>query len=396
MSDNEEDSLSDGTAWSTNSIDDLLASEDVDAPADAWISELGDRIEQILDRKRSSVQGREETLAAYAYLLTAHYAKEEIYGKLRELYPGLLKSVKSGGSDRETILAMKALSLTVITCPSDIVYDDMSQPLKNQISDSQSSAVKAAACHSLATAASFGGASDDEIEDVMDYLLSIVESDGEMVDAFDAGDVVCAALQNWGFLATQIDDLENTTEAAMEAFVEQLSSSDMNVQVAAGENIALLFEKSYTELEDDEDPPSEDEDDDGWNPNKGPKMVKRYEVWRRQDQLVEQLEQLASISGRSISKKDRKNMHVNFRDILHGVEHPTRGPRYETALDPDGRMYGSRMAVRIYKNAEMKIDTWEKLQRLNALRRILQGGFLVHYENNPAVGEILPQVLSRR
>ena len=71
-----------------------------------------------------------------------------------------------------------------------------------------------------------------------------------------------AALEEWGFLATLQDEMEDATEAAMEAFVDQLESSDANVQIAAGENVALLYEKSFTEREEDEEVSGDDEDSD--------------------------------------------------------------------------------------------------------------------------------------
>lgn len=74
---------------------------------DAWRAELADRIEEIIDRKRSSIQGRETTFAAYIRILTAQYAEEDIRGKEAEIVPGLLKSVKIEASERETVLALK-------------------------------------------------------------------------------------------------------------------------------------------------------------------------------------------------------------------------------------------------------------------------------------------------
>jgi hypothetical protein len=38
----------------------------------------------------------------------------------------------------------------------------------------------------------------------------------------------------------------------------------------------------------------------------------------------------------------------------------------------------------------MVIDRWWKLMRLKALRRILQGGFLVHYRDNEVIFDTLP------
>jgi len=224
----------------------------------------------------------------------------------------------------------------------------------------------------------------------MSFFLEIVESDGLSVDAHDEGSVVIAALEEWGLLATGVDDLEGVTEAAIEAFVDQLQSADSGVQIAAGENIALLYEKSYTELEEDEQ--LSEESDDEEDTRIGRKMVKRYNVYRRQDQLLHDLDELANISSRRISKKDRKNLHSNFADIRNSVEKPTRGPRYSTALDQDtGMTYGAgRMRVKINRNVEVRIDKWWKLRRLNALRRLLQAGFTHHFDDNEAVSRCLP------
>jgi hypothetical protein len=233
----------------------------------------------------------------------------------------------------------------------------------------------------------------------MAFFLDIVESDGLSIDAHDEGPVVIAALEEWGFLASALDDLEEATEPAMEAFVEQLESADAGVQGAAGEAIALLYEKSYTPLEDDEEPePASDHDSDADEPRAPSKMVKRYTVYRRQDQLLHTLDALANASSRRISKKDRKTLHATFADIRNSVEKPTRGPKYSTAIDQEtGRVYGGgRMKVKINRNCEVRIDKWWKLQRLNALRRVLQAGFTLHYDENEAVSRCLPFSMSGR
>ena len=295
-----------------------------------------------------------------------------------------------GPSIRSKILTeTAAIALTLITTPSEIIYDAIFQSLKRTYEHSESRSVKAVAIHTLATAAIYGGASDTEIEEIMDDLLEIIESDGNSVEAADSGEVVAAACQEWGFLATYIDDVEDKTETAMDAFVEQLESSDTSVQVAAGENIALLYEKSYTAREADDGPASDEEDEEGYAIDSS--FVKRYEVYRQKGQLEHTLAQLANASSKSIAKKDRKSLHINFADILNTVEHPSRGPRYQKAIDQEtGKRYGSRMTVRIHKTGSMKIDKWWKLHRLQALRRILGGGFVVHYENNEVVFDSLP------
>jgi Interferon-related developmental regulator (IFRD) len=85
-----------------------------DAPEDAteaWKQDLGDRMEEIIDRKRSSNQGREATLAIYIHILMSRYAFEEIQHKTSELYPALLKSIKAESSEKETSLALRGQSI---------------------------------------------------------------------------------------------------------------------------------------------------------------------------------------------------------------------------------------------------------------------------------------------
>jgi hypothetical protein len=84
-----------------------MLSVDPEDENEHWKQELSAVIEEIVDRKRSSVQGRESTLAAYIHYLMRRYAHDEIVKKLGELIPALLKSVKGEDSEKETCLALK-------------------------------------------------------------------------------------------------------------------------------------------------------------------------------------------------------------------------------------------------------------------------------------------------
>lgn len=259
------------------------------------------------------------------------------------------------------------------------------------VSSAQYTSVKAGAIRALSTLVTYGGASDSEVSDLMDEFLEIVETDGNSADALDSAEVVTAACEEWGALATITDDLQDKSDAAVEAFMGQLESSSTEVQIAAGENIALIAEKSYSPREQDDELPGSDGGFDERDGNVDHSFVKRYEPFRRKDELINTLTQLKRESSKSISKKDRKSLHSSFRDVLATVEHPTWGPKYHSDLNPvTGRAIGSRMTVRIHSTGYMKIDKWWKLVRLQALRRILGGGFLTHYQDNSVVFEALP------
>lgn len=73
----------------------------------AWEEVLADRIEEICDRKRSSVEGRELAYSAYIRFLLANYARDEIGGRTTELVDAFLKSIKGGRSERESALAVR-------------------------------------------------------------------------------------------------------------------------------------------------------------------------------------------------------------------------------------------------------------------------------------------------
>ncbi|KAJ5766454.1 uncharacterized protein N7511_004070 [Penicillium nucicola] len=392
----EEDSgfTSDDTAMSIGSLDD----ENPETENPDWEQELGDRIQEILDRKRSSVQGREEALQAFNRLTKYHYTVEELNGAVPDLLAAFARSVRTEVSTREATLALRAIELLALSAFDNTIFENAEPLLTRTIRDATSPVVKTAAIHALGASTIFGGAGDGGILEQMTFLLDIIASDGQSIEATDDPTVVTAAIQQWGFLATEIDDYESESEEAVQIFMDQLDSADSNVQIAAGENIALLYEKSYTPQEDDDDEESgdsEESDDQEEDNTPGPKLVKRYNAYHNTPELESQLQNLATIHHKRISKRDKKSLHSNFASILTTVENPRRGPRYNTAIDQDtNRHYGSTLTVKIGRHGIMSIDRWWKWIRLTALRRVLQGGFAEHYfQGNRAVLDSLPVMM---
>jgi len=263
--------------------------------------------------------------------------------------------------------------------------------LKRTISDTQSLPTKAAAIHCLGTCAAFCNPSEEEVNEVLNFLLEIASSDGSFVDATDDAETVIAALQEYGFLATYIEDLEAESEDAVATFVDQLNSDNVYVQIAAGENIAFLYEKSYTPMEEDENASDLEETEDNSSSGEdsgrsdGPKLIKRYNAYHNTYEILQKVEALASLSTRKLNKHDKKKLHQSFASIQITVENPKLGLQTNSA---------SRMTVRIHLEGEMKVDRWWKLMRLNALRRLLQGGFVNHYfEGNKQVLDTLPLIM---
>ncbi|KAF3248425.1 hypothetical protein TWF128_008408 [Orbilia oligospora] len=384
--------------------DELRNLEDVPQTS-SWQEELGDRIVRITDkdmRKKLATGGLEEALLAYNRLLQSKFTSSELQGKTNNIIDALSKSIKAGKTDKESTLACQALVLTLITDVDCTTFGEFNTPLQRLITDHESLVVKTAAIHALGALAFFTDVSTDDIETIMDFFHEIVENDGHNIGAGDDGATVAAAIEEWGLLLTSLDDAEEVTDRSAEAFVDQLESTEIEVQVASGEVIALMTEKAYREPS-SEDEDSEDDhgidDEDFHNrfvitPAEDTRPpIQKYTVYRNQPHLKQILTNLSKSSTKSVSKKNRRTQHATFANVLHTVNFPLHGPNYSRALDFEGREQGSRLEVKVGRKGIVKLNTWWKLIRWNALRRFLGGGILVHWQENPVIFESLPLIM---
>jgi Interferon-related developmental regulator (IFRD) len=279
--------------------------------------------------------------------------------------------------------------LTAITYSDETLFEAVATLLKRTISDSQSNHVKAIAIYCLGICITFGGAGEEEIAENMTFLLEVTSSDGAFINAEDNAEVVTASLRTYGFLATQIEDLEDESEDAITTFLDQLDSDDTGVQIAAGENIALLYEKSYTAAEEDDTASDIGDHEDGSSSSDetagDSSLIKRYNAYHNTNEVMEKVTALSSLSSKGMNKRDKKQLHQTFASITMTVQNPRLGLLTNNA---------SKMTVRIHQTGEMRVDKWWKLMRLNAIRRLLAGGFVNHYfEGNKQVLDTLPLIM---
>lgn len=390
-SDGEDDSdLDDMMTMSTNSGSDY--GDDLEggggSNSRAWVERLQARVSQIVaggrsgERKKISNQEKEDMLKSYLHLVRHYFAQAEVCGPMNELVQGLMRAVKSGSSI-EKALALKALAVTILTNPTDTILSNHEKSLKDVAEDDNTEEeVKIAATYALAVAAMYGDGGVEAAEDMLQYMIEIVESDGQTVGALDVGGVVVAALQSWGFIAAHLEDLSGQSEQAMEAFVGQLDSTDAYVQTSSGGNIALLFETA-TKMEEES----------------GEKMNLQYDPKRLAQQMRD-----ASRGSKSMSKRDRRHLKSDFSSIATGLERG-KGPGYSTAGRPasnpntagalvnsahgaDVNEFGYRETIFVGKE-KVTIETWALSAQIEFLRIVLAGGFPTHLAKNEVVQEML-------
>ncbi|EPS41385.1 hypothetical protein H072_4718 [Dactylellina haptotyla CBS 200.50] len=396
--------LTDDLSYSFGSMGEEVRNLEDVPHTSSWQEDLADRIVRITDkdmRKKLATGGLEEALTAYNRHLQSRFSGAELEGKTTSIIDALSRSIRAGKTDKETTLACQAMVLTLITDNECTTFGDFNIPLQRLITDHESLVVKTAAIHALGALAFFTEPGTEDIEGIMDFFHEIVENDGHTIGAGDDPATVAAAIEEWGLLLTHIDDAEDVTDRSAEAFVEQLESTEIEVQVASGEVIALLVEKAHRDAnsddEESDDQVSGDEYPSGFiitrpdTDSHGP--IQKYTVYRNQPRLKQMLTDLSRSSTKSVSKKNRRTQHATFANVLHTVNYPLHGPNYSRALDLDGREQGSRLEVKVGRKGVVKLNSWWKLIRWNALRRFLGGGILVHWQENPLIFHSLPLIM---
>ncbi|OLL24739.1 hypothetical protein NEOLI_003590 [Neolecta irregularis DAH-3] len=351
----------DGSTISNESFDGFWDGADIkQSVGKDWEEELEEAFDGILERKGTSTTGREEALSQIVRLTTLRYTRSQIAGKESQLTSALLKSLRNGRTDRESILACKALSLLMITMSDyDQFYSSTSTPLKMAIENHNSVQVKCAAIHTLALSAFLFAPSTHETQAVLDFYIEIVENDGHSIGAGDIEGVVIAALEAFALLVTCLEDSEGTGQRAMPVLINQLESSDVGVRLISGECIALLYEQHYNAQSEGED--------EGAPSSQGP--------YDNIVHLTGLLSRLSTSSTKRISKASRKAQHSTFRDVLLTVSSPKSSAPSETLV--------------FHREMVVTIDTWSRFHVLQELRRILTQGLHVHFSRNATIREML-------
>ncbi|KAJ1326303.1 Interferon-related developmental regulator (IFRD) [Microdochium nivale] len=354
---------------------DEAADGDDDANTTPWDDRLKDNVIGFLDRKNLSASSRATMLGAANHLLRYHYAEDKIDNHLNEFLPGLMKSIRNGSNKDETVRALKTLQSVIVNSELEHFHEKTFPILRASCRDSGEEQVKTESIIAMCIVTTCGGGDNIDAEALLGFLLEIIESDGHSVEAPDNGPVVSTALLGWGFVASQLDDLQAPANDAMDAFIEQLDSIDVDVQIAAGYNIALICE-SLREYEEE-----------------------TGEVWGfdyDKNQLINRMRLLTKESSKFISKKNRKQLHQSFQSVLTSLERG-KGPGYSTALDEDQREFGYREKLR-FGNISLAIESWALSLRVQMLNKVLRGGLAIHYTYNPKVQDLLadaqPEVLS--
>ncbi len=493
--DNDDDSdLGEEGDSSASDSEDSLADidpEELLKSASIFDQAFRDVMESLQDRKRSNLSGRTKALAKLCRLLRSIYSDDSVSEALPALLTQLLKGIRKSSSstedNQERKLAIEGLTLTALSCADASdgaeVFERSFSAVKQLIQDPDATeACKAVALQALAVVVVVGSGLQSTLDELLNFLLGIVESDGESASAYDSAAVVTAAIQAWSFassfttnaleslsssmeegrnpnngrdfdLAHDSSDKNDETAAkkgnaeqaepervrssedkgdtdadvasdydtdnegadeeghfasqsqrSLEAFIDQLESTSVDVQVNAGISIALLYETSrkYEEV-----------------------LGRPLRLQKSPVELARQMKLLGQGSARSVKSTGRhvrRQLREGFRDVAASLEagagpgvKTTNAPTVPktTGINPDDgdcdyaalsgdldpnydtdshlgtvEAFGRQKAINLGDHS-MAIDTWAKSVRVDMLRTILGSGMPVHLTSNPTVRSIL-------
>ncbi|KAL1472000.1 hypothetical protein MTO96_023310 [Rhipicephalus appendiculatus] len=159
-------------------------------------------------------------------------------------------------------------------------------------------------------------------------------------------EVQSAALLAWGLLLTvaPLDRLLAQAKSNMGRLQELLESSDLDLRIAAGEVIAIIYEVAR------------DYDDNFEEPS---------------DALCNQLRQLATDSQKFRAKKERRQQRSTFRDVYRAVHEGS---------SPD-------ISVKFGREV-LELDTWSRKLQYDAFCQLLGSGMNLHLAANELLRDI--------
>ncbi|POR38430.1 Uncharacterized protein TPAR_01374 [Tolypocladium paradoxum] len=372
------------------SFDDMLSSihsggSGASTPEDAGSTfDIDALIDGLQDRKHNNSDVREQYLEGYMRVIRTRYGPEThqwLDFAAAALADVLLKGSNRGATARERLLNLQAYCLTIGTVEDMDVFEAGNKLLKQVLTDEDDDECQVFAMYALCMTALYGGGLEEAALEVMEFLVEIVQTDGESIEAHDNAAVVGAALQGWAFVASHVSDYSDYADAAMDAFVDQLDSSDTEIQSHAGHCIALIYESSRNHEEETGEP---------------------FQLPYDPQRLIGRLNQLAKQSAKSVSKKRRRDLRESLVSVVTSLERGV-GPFYSTALyipekytvvspslrtDDGSAEYGYRCKLRL-GNHMARIDTWSLYSRVNLMKIIFRGGLQKHVFVNPVVMECL-------
>ncbi|XP_047550393.1 interferon-related developmental regulator 1 isoform X1 [Lutra lutra] len=298
-----------------------------------------------------SAKTRQAALEGIKNALASKMLYEFILERRMTLTDSIERCLKKGKSDEQRAAAALASVLCVQLGPgieSEEVLKTLGPVLKKIICDGTASIQARQTCATCFGVCCFIATEDiTELYSTLECLESIFtksylkDKDTNVICSTPNTVLHISALLAWTLLLTicPISEVKKKLEMHFHKLPSLLSSDDVNMRIAAGESLALMFELA-----------------------RGMESDFFYEDM---DSLTQMLRALATDGNKHRAKVDKRKQRSVFRDILRAVEE--RDFPAETVKFGPERMY---------------IDCWVKKHTYDTFKEVLGSGMQYHLQSN--------------
>lgn len=326
---------------------------------------------ELQDKKNNQGDMREFLLRHYVNKLKRHYDEDLNDIDTKELVETLLRGANRGPTASERKLSLQAYILTILT--ADLTSSESPRAtLKQIMADDDDEECQCQALYALTLTVVYFGAGEEDIIDYIDTLISLVQDNGEGINALGKDAVLVAIFESLAFAATHVD-FSSQADYAIDAFVDKLDSTDGETQTIAAECIAYVFEASRAHEHEEGQP---------------------FELPYDPARLASRVEALTKGGSKSKSRKSRRDLRESMQSVVTSLELGV-GPFYSTAQSQEGKVFGYRYKLNRqdassgfwYKAA---VESWHHFLRITMLRNVFGSGLERHIsEQNPMIQECL-------
>jgi len=313
---------------------------------------------------QKSAAGRVNAINAICQAFSKKFVPDFVEGRRMTLVDIVERSLKKGKAPEQVAAADLSVALTIqLRGVADEIYREVKPILVVLMNDKTGSAgaARVSCAYALGNLAFLAAQAIAEVQAVMELLENVFRTSGTPPE------LATAALSSWTLLSTVMpySSVQNLLVRLCPVFSNLLDSPDVELRIATGEAIAVLYEfvaddddddgNDTEEMSEEEEDDDEDDDDDG--------------VEKAMGELVPKLQSLSTDSHKYRSKKDRKEQKSSFRDILRTVD---EGDDY----------YES---VNINTREKLQIESWAQKKQYQAICRALASGTNMHLTENELI-----------
>ncbi|KAL4674497.1 hypothetical protein H8959_018431 [Pygathrix nigripes] len=313
---------------------------------------LKEYVDCLTDKSAKTRQGALESLRL---ALASRLLPDFLLERRLTLADALEKCLKKGKGEEQALAAAVLGLLCVQLGPGpkgEELFHSLQPLLVSVLSDSTASPAARLHCASALGLGCYVAAADIQdlvsclacLESVFSRFYGLGSSTTPVVPANLHG-LLCAALQAWALLLTicPSTQISHILDRQLTRLPQLLSSESVNLRIAAGETIALLFELA--------------------------RDLEEEFVYEDMEALCSVLRTLATDSNKYRAKADRRRQRSTFRAVLHSVE---GGEREEEIV---------RFGFEV-----LYMDSWARHRIYTAFKEVLGSGMHHHLQVRACTG----------